>query len=128
MLVNTPSRSACLDGGREEHDSGAGTERVGGHVGRELGLDDTRVSVRPRDTSPHHSDLGTGNLPLGLVDVSDTLSEVELSGLLVLNALDLDESGVGSRVPLCSLVTENTSLDVETRRSHFVFCPLVEVT
>jgi hypothetical protein len=42
------------------------------------------------------------------------LSEVELSGLLVLNALDLDESGVGSRVPLCSLVTENTSLDVET--------------
>jgi hypothetical protein len=46
---------------------------------------------------------------------SDThLSEVELSGLLVLNTLDLDESGVGSRVPLCSLVTENTSLDVET--------------
>ena len=55
------------------HDSGAGTERVGGHVGRELGLDDTRVSVRPRDTSPHYADLGTGNLPLGLVDVSDTL-------------------------------------------------------
>ena len=55
------------------HDSGAGTERVGGHVRRELGLDDTRVSVRPRDTSPHYADLGTGNLPLGLVDVSDTL-------------------------------------------------------
>jgi hypothetical protein len=92
--------SACLDGGREEHlrgicieskgkpkyplalaylppidtdDTSAGTERVSGHVGRELGLDDTRVTVRPRDTSPHYADLGSSDLPLGLVNVSDSL-------------------------------------------------------
>ena len=46
---------------------------MSGHVGSELGLDDTRVTVRPRDTSPHYADLGSGDLPLGLVDVSDSL-------------------------------------------------------
>lgn len=73
MVSRIIQGDAATKQGKGTYDSGAGTERVGGHVGRELGLDDTRVSVRPRDTSPHHADLGAGNLPLGLVDVSDSL-------------------------------------------------------
>jgi hypothetical protein len=42
------------------------------------------------------------------------LSEVELSGLLVLNSLNLNEGSVGSRVPLSTLVSENASLYVES--------------
>lgn len=46
---------------------------MGGEVGSELGLDDTRVTVRPRDSAPHDSDLGTVDFSLGLVDVGDSL-------------------------------------------------------
>jgi hypothetical protein len=55
------------------YDSARSTERVGGEVGSELGLDDTRVTVRPRDTSPHDSDLGAVDFSLGLVDVGNSL-------------------------------------------------------
>lgn len=52
---------------------------MSGHVGSEFGLDDTRVTVRPRDTSPHYADLGSGDLPLGLVDVSDSLGNSKIN-------------------------------------------------
>lgn len=55
------------------YDSARSTERVGGEVGSELGLDDTGVTVRPRDTSPHDSDLGAVDFSLGLVDVGNSL-------------------------------------------------------
>lgn len=55
------------------HDSARGTESLGGEVGSELGLDSTRVTVRSRDSAPDDSDSATVDLPLGLVDVGDTL-------------------------------------------------------
>lgn len=55
------------------HDSARGTEGLGGEVGSELGLDSTRVTVRSRDSAPNDSDSATVDLPLGLVDVGDTL-------------------------------------------------------
>lgn len=55
------------------YDSARSTEGMGGEVGSELGLDDTRVTVRPRDSAPHDSDLGTVDFSLGLVDVGDSL-------------------------------------------------------
>lgn len=57
------------------HDSARGTESLGGEVGSELGLDSTRVTVRSRDSAPDDSDSATVNLPLGLVDVGDTLDD-----------------------------------------------------
>lgn len=55
------------------YDSARSTESMGGEVVSELGLDDTRVTVRPRDSAPHDSDLGTVDFSLGLVDVGDSL-------------------------------------------------------
>ena len=46
---------------------------MGGEVVSELGLDDTGVTVRPRDSSPHDSNLGAVDFSLGLVDVGDSL-------------------------------------------------------
>lgn len=63
---------------RQTYDSARSTESVGGEVGSELGLDDTRVTVRPRDSAPHDSDLGTVDFSLGLVDVGDSL---EMKGM-----------------------------------------------
>lgn len=42
------------------------------------------------------------------------LSQVELSGVLGVNTLELDQRGVGSGVSLSSLVSEHTTFDVET--------------
>lgn len=44
------------------------------------------------------------------------LSQIELSGFLVIHTLQLNQSGVGSRVPLSTFVTEDTTFDVETVR------------
>lgn len=57
------------------HDSARGTEGLGREVGSELGLDSTRVTVRSRDSAPDDSDSATVDLPLGLVDVGDTLDD-----------------------------------------------------
>lgn len=85
----------------------------------ELGTDNTRVSVRAGDAAPENADLGATDLLGGLVDVSDTLAEVELGLVGLLNTLDLDEGGVALGDALRALVTHNPSLDVKTRlRTH----------
>lgn len=70
--------------------------------------------MRSRDSAPDDSDSATVDLPLGLVDVGDTLSQVVPSGLLVVNTLNLEERLVGSGVSLSALVPEDSALDVES--------------
>ena len=60
--------------------------------------------TRSYDLPPDHSDLGTVYFPLGTVDVSYSLSEVELSLLLGRDTLNLDKGSVGAGVALCPLV------------------------
>lgn len=75
--------------------------------------------MRSRDSAPNDSDSATVDLPLGLVDVGDTLSQVVRSGLLVVNTLNLEERLVRSGVSLSALVPEDSALDVESG-SHLV--------
>lgn len=65
-------------------------KRSSGEVGRELGADSSTVSVGAGDGSPD----GAGLLAGDSVDVSDALSDVEVSLVLGGNTLDLDEGGV----------------------------------
>jgi hypothetical protein len=51
--------------------------------------------VRPGDLAPDDTDLGAADLSLATVDVGNALAVVEGGGLGVVNALDLDERGVG---------------------------------
>jgi hypothetical protein len=52
-------------------------------------------TVRPGDLAPDDTDLGAADLGLATVDVGNALAVVEGGGLGVVNALDLDERGVG---------------------------------
>lgn len=49
------------------------TEGLGGKVGTELGANHSVVSVGTGDLTPDDADLGTSDLLLGSVNVSDTL-------------------------------------------------------
>lgn len=51
--------------------------------------------MRPGDLAPDDTDLGAADLSLATVDVGNALAVVEGGGLGVVNALDLDERGVG---------------------------------
>lgn len=81
----------------------------------ELGTNNTRVAVSSRDAAPQDADLGATNLLGCLVDVGDTLAEVELGVLGLLDTLDLDEGGVALGDALRALVAHNPSLNVKTR-------------
>lgn len=105
----------CLDARGVEHDTNASSESLRGDVVGELGTNDTRVTVRAGDAAPDDADLGATNLLGGLVDVSDTLAEVELGLLGLLDTLDLDEGGVALGNALRALVAHDPSLDVKTR-------------
>ncbi|GAO47595.1 hypothetical protein G7K_1797-t1 [Saitoella complicata NRRL Y-17804] len=65
------------------------------------------------NSPPDNPDLGTPNLGLGLVDVGDPLTEVELRLLLGVATLDLDEGDVRVGVTLTTLVRKVTTLDVD---------------
>ena len=66
-----------LDTAREEHDPDGTTEALGREVASELGSDGSAVSVMTSDLSPDSSELGSTLLRLGLVDISNPLSQVE---------------------------------------------------
>lgn len=70
--------------------------------------------------SPDDANLRPCDFPLGTVYIGYTLSEVELSILLVRDTLDLKEGGVGVGVTLAALMTEYAPFAVESCRSHFM--------
>ena len=96
------------------YDTDRGTERLGRQVVTETGLDGTGATVGAGDASPDATDLGAGDLTLGAVNESDTLSEVELGISSGLDTLDLDEGDVGALVALSALESKNTTFGVKT--------------
>ncbi len=102
-----------LDVRRVEHDSERRAERLGRQVVSESGSDGARVTVSSDDLAPDDSDLGASNLLVGSVDVSHSLSEVELGLLGVGDTLNLDERHVGVNNTLASLVRQVLSLNVD---------------
>lgn len=105
-----------LDLAREKHDSNGTTERLGRQVSGELSLNRATVSVVSGDLAPNGSDLGTSLQRLGLVDVSNSLAQIELSVLLGVDTLDLQDGVIGLLVTLTLRVTSHNSLGVESAR------------
>jgi hypothetical protein len=82
----------------------------------ELGADNAGVAVRPGDLAPDHTDLGATDLLLSPVDIGDLLAEVEVGSRSVINALDLDEAGLGVRGVTTTLVAQVATPEVEFRQ------------
>ena len=86
-----------------------------GQVLGEPGLDETRVAVAAGDLAPDGLVVGTSLFVLSFVDIGDTLSVVEDSGLGVVAALDLEESLVLSLTTLSTLETNKGSFLVQSK-------------
>ena len=71
------------------------------------------------NTAPDDTDLAAVDLTLGTVDVSDTLTQVELSILGGLNTFDLNQRSVLVLVTLGALVAQNTALAVQAALNEF---------
>jgi len=65
-------------------------------------------------TAPNDANIRPSDLSLCAVDVREPLAKVELRIFFCCDALDLHEGGVGSRVALATLVTQNPALSVES--------------
>lgn len=70
------------------------------------------LTVWPLHLAPDHPDLRSPDLLLAAVDVCDALAQVERCGLRVLDALNLDQRGVGVGEPLAALVGDVLALDI----------------
>jgi len=64
------------------------------------------------DLSPDHTDLGSADLFLALVDICNLLAEVEVGSSHVINTLDLDQRVLRPDSMLVALPAEMTTLDV----------------
>lgn len=74
-------------------------------VGGELGLNLARVSVGTGDAAPNDPVLRAFDGLGGLVDKSNTFTEVEHGSLLVVNSLQAENGGVGVGVAQSALVS-----------------------
>jgi hypothetical protein len=63
-------------------------------------------TVGAGDLAPDHPNVGAADLTLGPVNESDLLAKVEAGGLGVINALNLNQTGVGVGVTLSALVAQ----------------------
>lgn len=79
----------------EEEDSKGGAESSGGQVGCESGEHSTTVAVASADSAPDGSKSVFSFAGMGFVDVSDTLAEVVLGTLSIVDALQSQDSLVG---------------------------------
>jgi len=110
-----------LHAAREEHDTDWSTDGRRRKVLGELGTHDTGGTVSRAHLAPHHTESGslvTLTLDsLGAVHVHDTLAEVELDIVRILNTLNLDETGVGTLVGQSPPEASHDALNIEARAS-----------
>lgn len=76
--------------------------------------------MRPGDLAPDDADLGATDLLLATVDVGNALAVVEGGGLGVVNALDLDEGGVGPQGVLGALERDVLAPVEKTSSQHSI--------
>jgi len=110
--------TTALDVGGVEHDADASTESMWRDVVSEFCFYYTRVTVRTCDSSPDDSHFRSLNSLLPSVDIGDTLSKVELGIRRRGGSFNLEETGVGSRIPLASFISEYAAFGVESGRRH----------
>lgn len=73
------------------------------------------LTVWPCDLAPDDTDLGATDLLLAPVHVCDPLAEVEVGGLGVIDALDLDEGGAWAEGVLATLEGNVLALDITNK-------------
>jgi len=102
-------------GGVEHHAKRAGDCR-GRKVVCELCTDGAAVAVSADNLAPHDTLLavGAGVLGLGLVDIGNTLAEVELGVLGGVHTLDANKSLLLILVPLATTIAKEDSARVQT--------------
>lgn len=78
------------------------------------------LTVWPCDLAPDDTDLGATDLLLAPVHVCDPLAEVEVGGLGVIDALDLDEGGAWAQGVLATLEGNVLALDITNKPNVLV--------
>lgn len=101
-----------LDVGWVQHDSNRSTEGLWWQVLLEVGSDNTVVTVGSGNLTPDNSDLGTSDFLGSSVDVSDSLTQVELSVSWSLDTFDLNQGDVWVGNALRTLVGDVLTLNV----------------
>lgn len=82
---------------------------------RELGANDTRISMDASNLAPDLSSLAAFFVGLtAAIDKSDTLAQVPASLLGTAHTLQLNEASIGLLGVLAALVSQVASLDVQT--------------
>merc|ERR1712115_357593 len=107
MLVDGLSISRMV-----EHDAHHTAQALRGEVVLEVRPHHARVAVWPCDLAPDDTDLGATDPLLAPVHVCDPLAEVEVGGLGVIDALDLDEGGAWAEGVLATLEGNVLALDI----------------
>lgn len=76
--------------------------------------------MRPCDLAPDDTDLGATDLLLAPVHVCDPLAEIEVGGVGVIDALDLDEGGAWAQGVLATLEGNVLALDITNKPNVLV--------
>lgn len=101
-----------LNSGRVKENTDTLTEGLWWDVVGELGTNNTAVTVSTGDLTPHNTSVRSLDGSLGLVDVSYTLTGVEVSIGSGLATFNLNEGGVFTDVALGTTEAENAALSV----------------
>lgn len=98
------------------HDTELATDSLRGQVLSELGLHNSAVAVGSGDLAPNGSVLGASLVGLCLVDVGDSLAQVETGRASSSHSLDLQQRSVGVLRSHTSLVARHDSSAVQSHR------------
>lgn len=79
----------------EEHDSKSGAQSSGRQVRRKSGKNCTTVAVASADSAPNGSKSVFSLARVGFVDVSNTLAEIVLGALAIVDTLKSQDSLIG---------------------------------
>mmetsp|Transcript_21601 Transcript_21601/g.51543 ORF Transcript_21601/g.51543 Transcript_21601/m.51543 type:complete len:114 (+) Transcript_21601:222-563(+) len=106
--------------GRVQHNTDLSADGLGGKISSESASDDSVGTVRAADLAPVHSvfvSVFIGDVPFR--DEGDSLSEVEVGLLLRIDSLNFDKAHVVVLRAEGALVSEDGTINVETRSSLF---------
>ena len=99
---------------RVEHDSNGGTHGLGGDVLSELNSEGTSMTVSVDNLSPGASKSSVINSVFDLVNIGDSFAQVPFGTSFVVTVLDGDQGLVAMSGLSISLVTGESTLDVQS--------------
>lgn len=96
------------------YNTNGSTKDLGRQVLAETSTNDTTGTMGASNTAPDNTELATILFSLGMVDISNTLAEIETSIVSGLNTFNLEKRNVGILVVLGASETQDTALGVQT--------------